>query len=154
MNLNLALFDLDHTLLDGDMNTLWIEYLILHGHLPDPVRQQQLEYMTRYAAEELDIADYLEFHLQLLTQRPLDDWLAVRADFVAAEIVPRISPVARDAVSRHRAQDHRLVIITATNSFLSSAIGELLGVQVVAPRATIKDGHLSGQFEGAPCFRE
>jgi HAD superfamily hydrolase (TIGR01490 family) len=152
--MSLALFDLDHTLLDGDSNTLWLDYLVGHGHLPDAVRQQQVDYLARYAAEKLDIADYLDFHLQLLTQRPLAEWLAVRADFVAVEIVPRISPAAREAVALHRAKNHRLAIITATHSFLSSAIGELFGVPVIAPRAEVRDGYLSGRIEGALCFRE
>ena len=152
--MSLALFDLDHTLLDGDSNTLWLDYLVGHGHLPAAVQKQQTDYMTRYAAEQLDIADYLGFHLQLLTQRPLAEWLVVRADFLAAEIVPRISLAARDAVALHRSKKHRLAIITATHSFLSSAIGELFGVPVIAPRAEVRDGYLSGRIEGALCFRE
>ncbi len=152
--MSLALFDLDHTLLDGDSNTLWLDYLVGHGHLPAAVQKQQADYMARYAAEKLDIADYLGFHLQLLSQRPLAKWLAVRADFMAAEIVPRISPAARDAIALHRTKEHRLAIITATHSFLSSAIGELFGVPVIAPRAEVRDGYLSGRIEGALCFRE
>ncbi|HAL38263.1 MAG TPA: HAD-IB family hydrolase [Polaromonas sp.] len=101
-----------------------------------------------------DIADYLGFHLQLLSPRPLVEWLPVLADFVAAEIVPRISPAARDAVALHRSKEHRLAIITVTHSFLSSAIGELFGVPVIAPRAEVRGGHLSGRIEGALCFRE
>lgn len=152
--MSLALFDLDHTLLDGDSNTLWLDYLVRHGHLPGDVQRQQADYMARYAAQELDIADYLGFHLRLLSARPVTEWLAVRADFVATEIIPRISPAARDAVATHRANDDRLAIITATNSFLSAAIGELFHVSVIAPRAEIRDGHLSGKIKGDLCFRE
>lgn len=152
--MSLALFDLDHTLLDGDSNTLWLDYLVGHGHLPAAVQKQQADYMARYAAEKLDIADYLGFHLQLLTQRPLAEWLPVRADFVAVEIAPRISPAARDAIALHRSKGHRLAIITATHSFLSSAIGGLFGVPVIAPHAEVRDGYLSGRIEGALCFRE
>jgi len=152
--MSLALFDLDHTLLDGDSNTLWLDHLVRHGHLPVDVQRQQADYMARYAAQELDIADYLGFHLQLLSKRPVAEWLAVRADFVATEILPRISPAARDAVAAHRANDDRLAIITATHSFLSSAIGELFHIPVIAPHAEIRDGHLSGQIEGELCFRE
>lgn len=150
----LALFDLDHTLLDGDSNTLWLDFLVRCGHLPDAVRQQQAIYMARYAAEELDIADYLGFHLRWLTQRPLDEWRAARADFVASEIAPRISSAARDAVALHRSEGHRMAIITATHSFLSSAIGDLLDIPVIAPRVEVKDGYLSGRIEGEICFRE
>lgn len=152
--MSLALFDLDHTLLDGDSNTLWLDYLVRHGHLPGEVQLQQADYMARYAAQELDIADYLGFHLQLLSTRPVTEWLAARADFVATEISPRISPAARDAVAAHRANDDRLAIITATNSFLSAAIGELFHVPVIAPHAEVRDGYLSGQIEGELCFRE
>lgn len=152
--MSLALFDLDHTLLDGDSNTLWLDYLVARGHVPPAVRQQQADFMARYAAQELDIAAYLGFHLQLLSGRPLADWLPVRSAFVAAEIVPRISPAARAAVAAHRRQGHRLAIITATHSFLSSAIGALFEMPVIAPQATVRGAYLSGEIDGEPCFRE
>lgn len=152
--MSLALFDLDHTLLDGDSNTLWLEYLVEYGHLPATVLAAQADYMVRYAAEQLDISDYYGFHLGLLGQRPLSDWLPVRATFVASSIAPRISVEALVALAEHRARGDTLAIITATHSFISEAVGELLDVPVIASRAEVRDGVLTGRIDGPICFRE
>lgn len=152
--MSLALFDLDHTLLDGDSNSLWLEYLVACGHLAPAVHARQADYMARYAAQKLDIVAYLEFHLGLLSERPLVEWLPVRNAFVRMEIAPRISQAARATVAGHRQLGHRLAIITATHSFLSSAIGTLLDMPVIAPQPAVIDGFLSGRIEGEVCFRE
>ncbi|MGE0014246.1 MAG: HAD family hydrolase [Azoarcus sp.] len=152
--MSLALFDLDHTLLDGDSNTLWLEYLVDNGHVPATVLAAQADYMARYAAEQLDISDYYGFHLGLLGARPLSDWLPVRKAFVASCIAPRISVEALVALAEHRAQGDTLAIITATHSFLSDAVGELLDVPVIASRAEVRKGALTGRIEGPICFRE
>ena len=152
--LHLALFDLDHTLLDGDSNTLWLDFLIAGRHLPPDTAARQAVYMERYGAGELDIREYLEFHLRLLADRPLAEWLPVRNAFIAERIRPRISSEAREAVARHLAQGHRSVVITATHEFLSSAIAGLFGLPVIAPRGEIIDARLSGRILGPICFRE
>jgi HAD superfamily hydrolase (TIGR01490 family) len=151
---HLALFDLDHTLLDGDSNTLWLEFLVERGHLPESTRQQQHNYMARYAAEQLDIEDYLAFHLRLLMARPLAEWLPLRDAFVAECVAPRIGIAARQTIARHRTLGHRLAIITATHDFLSTAIAQLVDVPVIAPRGELRDGHLTGRIVGLACFRE
>lgn len=151
---HLALFDLDHTLLDGDSNTLWLEFLIERGHLPESARQQQHDYMARYAAEQLDIDDYLAFHLRLLAPRPLAEWLPLREAFVAECIVPRIGGAAHQTVARHRALGHRLAIVTATHDFLAAAIGHILALPVIAPRCELRDDHFTGRLVGPTCFRE
>jgi HAD superfamily hydrolase (TIGR01490 family) len=150
----LALFDLDHTLIDGDSNTLWLDFLVERRRLPASARRLQAEYMAGYAAERLDIVDYLGFHLGLLTSRPLADWAPLRAEFVASRIVPRISAEARDAVAAHRKKNHRLAIVTATHDFLSAAIGDMFDLPVIAPKGEIRDGHLTGKVDGPVCFRE
>ncbi len=151
---HLALFDLDHTLLDGDSNTLWLAFLADRGHLPAEARSRQAGFMADYAAETLDIGDYLAFQLGLLAHRPLADWLPLRAEFLEACIAPRIGEEARAEVEGHRARGHRTAIVTATHSFLADAIGGLFGVPVLAPRAEVRDGRLTGRIDGPVCFRE
>ena len=151
---HLALFDLDHTLLDGDSNTLWLKFLVERGHLPESTRQQQQHYMARYATEQLDIEDYLAFHLRLLAARPLTEWLPLREAFIAERIVPRISVAARQTIARHRALGHRPAIITATHDFLSRAIAAQFDAPVIAPKSEVRDGHFTGRIDGAICFRE
>lgn len=152
--LHLALFDLDHTLLDGDSNTLWLDYLIDRGHLPAGTREAQAAYMERYVAGELDIRDYLGFHLRLLAGRTLPEWLPIRADFVATAILPCISAAARAAVARHRAAGHRAVVVTATHEFLSAPIAGLFDLPVIAPRGEVVAERFSGEIAGVICFRE
>jgi HAD superfamily hydrolase (TIGR01490 family) len=151
---HLALFDLDHTLLDGDSNTLWLEFLAERGHLSPADTRRQADYLQRYVAERLDIVDYLGFHLGLLAGRPLHEWQTIRDEFLGDRIVPRIGAPARRAVATHRAAGHRLAIVTATHDFLSAAIGALLDVPVIAPRGEVRAGRLTGRVEGPICFRE
>lgn len=152
--MNLALFDLDHTLIDGDCNTLWFDYLIEREYLPVEVRVEHAQYMERYAAEKLDSEEYLNYHLQLMKHRPAIQWQPLIADFVSSWIVPRISAQARDRIEAHRARGDRLAIITATHNLLSSPIGTMLNVSVIAPKVQIRDGYLTGQIDGPVCFRE
>lgn len=152
--MHLALFDLDHTLLDGDSNTLWLQFLIANDLVPATVLSQQADYYQRYLAEQLDIADYLRFQLSLLSKRPLAEWLPLRQRFVSEIIVPRIADAAHEAVSRHRRQGDRLAIITATHSFLSEAIAALFDLPLIAPQAEQRAGALTGEITGIICFRE
>lgn len=150
--MNLALFDLDHTLLDGDSNSLWLGYLDIHGLLPAGALERQAEEYARYEAGTLDIEAYLRFQLSLLVGRPVAEWSEWRRRFVAAVIVPRISAAARAAVARHRFGGDRLAIITATHGFLAGGVAGLLELDVIAPRAEVADGDFSGRVAGDICF--
>jgi len=150
----LTLFDLDHTLLDGDTNALWLSYLVERALLPAEVLQQQEDYMARYQAEQLDIREYLTFQLGLLAPISLAAWEPVRHEFVRTVIAPRVSMSAWQAIATHCARGDQMVIMTATHSFLSDLIGEMLGLRVIAPRAVQLDGHLTGHIEGPVCFRD
>lgn len=153
--MNIALFDLDHTLLDGDSNSLWLDYLVAHGQLPAAALARQAEEYARYEAGTLDIAAYLEFHLSLLAARPLAGWLAWRERFVAERVVPRIASAARAAVAEHRARGDRLAIVTATHDFLAAGIAaEFAPIDLLAPRAEIRAGALTGRILGEVCFAE
>jgi len=155
MTMHLALFDLDHTLLDGDSNSLWLEFLVGVGQLPADVLQRQAEEYARYEAGTLDIAAYLEFHLALLAGRQLADWLPWRERFVAEMIVPRISPEAMASVAAHRERGDLLAIVTATHSFLAEGIAELfLPIALVAPRAAIENACLNGRIAGEISYGE
>lgn len=147
-----AVFDLDHTLLDGDTNQLWVDFLIGRGALPVSVRDLQQEYMARYAAQTLDIDAYLVFQLGLLAPQPIAHWLPLRKRFVLECIAPRISTAANEAVSAHLGNGDGVLIITATHSFLSEAIGALFGIEVVAPKAEEAGGMLTGRIVGPVSF--
>lgn len=152
--MTLALFDLDHTLVDGDCSTLWFDYLIEREYLSADVRIKHAEYIELYAAEKMDNAEYLNFHLQLMKHRPVIRWQPLIVDFISSWIVPRISAQAHDRIETHRARGDQLAIITATHNLLSSPIGTLLNVSVIAPKVQIRNGYLTGQIDGPLCFRE
>jgi HAD superfamily hydrolase (TIGR01490 family) len=150
----ITLFDLDHTLLDGDSNSLWIDHLVEHGLAEPELARRQAAHLHDYAAGRLDIHGYLGFQLGLFATRPLSDWQALIDAFIATTIAPRISAAARQAVAAHRAAGDRLAIVTATHHLLSEPIGALFQVPVIAPRAQVENGHASGRIEGPVCFRE
>ena len=119
----LALFDLDHTLLDGDSNSLWLLYLIDRGYLDAEVWASQATYLEQYANEALDIVEHLEFHLGILRTRSLKEWLPIRDAFIAERISPRLPTAAISSVKEHRARGDDTAIITATHSILAQGIG-------------------------------
>lgn len=150
----IALFDLDHTLLDGDTNNLWISYLVEQGHVAADTLARQDAYMVQYGMEQLDIAEYLGFHLSLLSARPLHAWEAIRTGFLQDVILPRISRDGLSVLEAHRRDGHRMAIVTATHSFLSGAIGKAIGMEVIAPEVEVVDGQVTGRILGQPAFRE
>ena len=152
--MKLVLFDLDHTLLDGDSNHLWIEYLMAAGLAGPDAMQRQAEGHARYLAGTLDIVEYIEFQLSLLGKGMVAEWLPRRAQFLSSCVEPRISAAARQAVESHRAAGDCLVIISATHSFLAEGSGALFGLDVLAPPAEVRDGAFTGRIGGEICFAE
>jgi len=150
----LALFDLDHTLLDGDSNSLWMHYLIDRGHLDQSALATQADYLVQYAAETLDIGEYLNFHLSFLRERSLEDWLPLRDAFIAEQIRPRLPEAAIAVVKEHRVRGDRTAIITATHHFLAAGIGDLFQMPVIAPCPRLRDDRVVGVIESTICYRE
>lgn len=150
---DLVLFDLDHTLLDGDSNQLWLGWLVERGEAPAWRLDEQAAHYARYQAGTLDIDAYLAFHLALLAGRPVADWRPVRDAFVAERIAPRVGAPARAAVERHRARGDAIAVVTATHDFLAEGIVALLGAPpLVATRCEVSDGRFTGRVDGSPCF--
>jgi HAD superfamily hydrolase (TIGR01490 family) len=148
----LALFDLDHTLLDGDSNSLWLNELVTHGLVTPALAERQAAHLRDYEAGRLDIVAYLAFQLAVFGTRTLSDWQPVLADFIRTKIAPRISTAARQQVAEHRAAGDTLVIVTATHHLLSTPIGALFELPVVAPRAQVYEDRATGHIEGLVCF--
>ncbi len=154
--MTLALFDLDHTLLDGDSDYLWGEFLCDQGVVDRAAyRAENARYYREYHAGNMDIHEFLQFGLRpLATHEParLYRW---RAAFVAACILPIIPPAARALLDRHRAQGHRLAIVTASNRFITAPIAAELGVAtLLASEPEMLDGRYTGRVTGTPCYRE
>jgi HAD superfamily hydrolase (TIGR01490 family) len=153
--MRLVLFDLDHTLLDGDSNQLWLGWLVARGLAPAERLGQQAAFYARYESGGLDIDAYLAFHLSLLADRPLADWVPLRRDWVGEVIEPRLAPAGRAAVQAHRVAGDRLAVVTATHGWLVDGIVAALGgPTVLASEPELSDGRITGRLVGAPCFAD
>lgn len=154
MSERLVLFDLDNTLLAGDSDFEWAQFLIEQGVLDREVYEARNQtFFDQYRAGTLDIYEFLNFQLKPLSRHPravLDEW---HRRFMTGRILPMIRSSARALVAKHRS-DVR-VVITATNSFVTAPIAREFGVEhLIATEPETRDGEFTGSVSGIPCFRE
>lgn len=154
--MTLAIFDLDNTLLNGDSDHAWGEFLVAKGIVDANVYKQANDrFFEQYNNGGLNIHDYLEFALQPLANNDkaqLDSW---HEEFMLEYIQPMLQQKAADLLQKHRDKGHFLLIITATNLFVTGPIATLLGVDaILASEAEFKDGQYTGKVNGTPCFQE
>ncbi len=152
--MNLALFDLDNTLLSGDSDFEWAQFLIEQRVLDREVYEARNEaFYEQYKQGTLDIHEFLDFQLKPLSRHPrrvLDDW---HRQFMLQKILPLVRPRAKELIARHRAD--LCVIVTATNSFVTAPIAREFGVDnLIATEPAHVGGEFTGAVAGAPCFRE
>ena len=150
----LALFDLDNTLINGDSDHGWGVFLGQIG-VVDPVEQEtkQEYYYQQYIQGVLDINEFLDFQLAVLAQHPLEKLIEWRTQYVEEIIAPMISNGKADLLEPHREKGDELVIVTATNDFITRAIADRLAVDnLIATTAEIVDGHYTGRATNTPCF--
>jgi HAD superfamily hydrolase (TIGR01490 family) len=150
----LALFDLDHTLLAGDSDYEWAQFLIDKELLDRATYEaRNLAFYEQYRAGTLDIHEFLDFQLGPLARHPrrvLETW---HAEFMERRVRPMIRDSARALLARH-AGDLR-VVVTATNSFVTAPIARELGVEhLIATEPEQRDGEYTGGVAGTPAFRE
>lgn len=152
--MKLALFDLDNTLLAGDSDFEWAQFLIEKGVLDREVYEARNQHFyDQYKAGTLDIHEFLDFQLKPLARHAravLDAW---HQDFMARKILPIIRDSARELVERHRG-DLRAVV-TATNSFVTAPIAREFGIEhLIATEPEQSAGEFTGRVTETPCFRE
>jgi HAD superfamily hydrolase (TIGR01490 family) len=154
--MRLALFDLDNTLLAGDSDYEWGQFLIDHGVLARAAYEAQNQtYYEQYAAGTLDIHEYLGFALRPLAEHEPEELERWHADFMRERILPMISSAARDLVRKHLGAGDLCAIVTATNSFVTAPIARAFGVpHLVATEPESRNGRFNGRIAGTPCFRE
>jgi len=152
--MRLALFDLDHTLLSGDSDVLWCDYLIGRGLLDPSWRQRCERVAERYVAGTTAPQEYCDFHASLLAGRGVDLLLPLRRDFLDREILPRIPDDARALLRKHRDSGDRLVLTTATNRVVSEFTAQSLGVDDYLPtEVEVVGGRYTGRTLGTPNLR-
>lgn len=154
--MQIAIFDLDNTLLAGDSDYLWGRFLVEQGRVDAQAyeRQNQVFY-EQYLAGTLDIYAFAAFSLAPLAAYPMDTLRQWRRQFLREKIEPLVAPLAPALLERHRAEGDHLLITTATNRFITEPIAELLGVDtLIATDPEIVDGRYTGRLTGIPNFRE
>ncbi|MFA5370840.1 MAG: HAD family hydrolase [Sideroxydans sp.] len=154
--MNLALFDLDNTLLSGDSDFEWSQFLLERGVLDRELFEaKNLAFYKQYEAGTLDIHEFLDFQLKPLSRharRVLDGW---HKEFMQRKVQPMMGDKARALVAYHQQAGDVCVIITATNSFITAPIARAFGIEhLIATEPEEKDGEFTGRVAGIPSFRE
>ncbi|AXT45443.1 MULTISPECIES: HAD family hydrolase [Chromobacterium] len=154
---NLALFDLDHTLIAGDSDFEWPRFLIQRGILEQAHYDERNNYFyQQYQQGTLDIHEYLAFALEPLKRFSRAELDALHADYLEQHIKPIITRKARDLLAAHAAQGDEIIIITATNRFITGPIARELGVEhlIAIELEEEEDGRFTGRVSGVPSFQE
>ena len=154
--MNLALFDLDNTLLAGDSDFEWAQFLIGKGVLDRELHEaKNVEFYEQYKAGTLDIHEFLDFQLKPLSRHPRSQLDAWHADFMVGRILPIVTEKGRQLVRQHLDDGALVAIVTATNSFVTAPIAREFGIaHLVATEPEQSGGAFTGSVQGIPCFRE
>jgi HAD superfamily hydrolase (TIGR01490 family) len=154
--MRLTLFDLDNTLITHDSDYLWGQYLVKHK-IVDPVQYEEKnrQFFEDYEKGTLNIDSYLKFALKPLSEHPVQQLYEWRANFVQSCIEPIIARGAKALIEQHRARGDTLMIISATNLFITQPIADLLNIpNILATQPEIVDGRYTGNYLGIPTFQQ
>jgi HAD superfamily hydrolase (TIGR01490 family) len=152
----LALFDLDNTLLSGDSDYEWAQFLIERGELERSAYEAKNEdFFRQYKSGRLDIHEFLEFQLAPLARYPREQLDAWHGEFMQSKVRPMIRRKGRDLVRRHLDDGHLCAVVTSTNSFITAPIAREFGVDhLLATELELDNGRFTGRPSGTPCFRQ
>ena len=154
--MRLVLFDLDNTLLGGDSDFEWAQFLIEQGVLDREVYEaKNQQFYDQYKAGTLDIHAFLDFQLKPLSRHPRTQLDAWHTQYMRQKIKPIILPKAIELVARHAVDADLMAIITATNSFVTLPIAKEFGIEhLIGTDPEQVNGQFTGKVIGVPSFRE
>ena len=154
--MRLAIFDLDHTLLPFDSDKSWNQFLIEAGVVDASYYQERNDqFYQDYLNESLDIRAYQRFATEVLRTHPLEQVIALRADYLAQIIIPGLLPKALACIADYRRKGFFTLIISATNEFIVEPIAILHGVDhFLGCRLEFIDGRYTGEMVGVPTYRD
>jgi len=153
--LPLTIFDLDHTLITGDSDYLWGQYLVDQG-LVDAHQYEEKNrlFFEDYEQGNLDIDSYLRFSLEPLSRYPIKKLYQWRQHFIENIIRPLIAKGTHSLLKKHRKKGDTLIIISATNLFITLPIAELLNIDnILGTEPEIKNNRYTGNYLGAPTYK-
>lgn len=151
----LALFDLDNTLLDGDSDYEWGQFLVRKGLVDGPsYTAKNLEFYEQYKAGTLNIYDFARFSLTPISKLDDEALNTLHQEYMASVIRPKMTPKAVDLVNQHRAQGHTLMVITATNSVVTRPIAQAFGIEhLIATEPKRVNGRYTTEIDGIASFQ-
>jgi len=151
----LAIFDLDNTLIAGDSDHAWGEFMVAEGMVdPDAYKRANDQFYADYERGELDLEAYLNFSLEPLTRYTLEQLSSLHNKFLRQVVEPMMLPQAKALLEQHRGNGDYLLIITSTNGFITKPIAKALKVDdILATDAEIIDDRYTGKMTGIPCFQ-
>ncbi|SHE19545.1 HAD family hydrolase [methanotrophic endosymbiont of Bathymodiolus puteoserpentis (Logatchev)] len=154
--MSLAIFDLDNTLLADDSDYLWGQFLVDQGIVDSSYYEQENDrFYKEYKEGNLDIYEFLKFSLKPLADNPLQDLLKWRSQFIEEVIRPILLKPAQELINKHQQQGDILLVITATNKFVTEPIVELYGINhLLATTPEFLGERYTGNVAGTPCFQE
>lgn len=154
--MTLAIFDLDNTLIGGDSDYLWGCFVCEQGLVDgDEFAARNEQFYADYQAGKLDIRAYLRFALSPLVGQAPETLAAWHRKFMATKIEPIMLPKAAALIESHRKRGHELLIVTATNHFITRPIADTLGIaELLACEAEMVDGRYTGEPAGVPSYHE
>ena len=156
MSQRLALFDLDNTLLSGDSDHAWGEFLIHRGLVDEKThRDKNNLFYEDYLNESLDIEAYVSFTIEPIKELSKEQRDRLHEDFMAFSINSIILPKAKQLVLEHKSKGDLCIMVTATNSFITKPIADIFQVDyLLATELEVEGGLLTGRVSGVPCYQE
>ena len=154
--MSLAMFDLDNTLIGGDSDYLWGEFLCEKGIIEDTASFQKMNeyFYQQYEVGKLDIYAWAEFSFKVLTEYSIDELNDLRQNFIHQKIEPIFLDKAQSCINQHKENGDTVLVITASNTFITAPIAEMYGItHLLATEPEFKDGRFTGKVSGVPCFQ-
>jgi HAD superfamily hydrolase (TIGR01490 family) len=154
--MSLAIFDLDNTLISDDSDHLWGQFLV-EKKLVDSEHYDRVntQFYRDYCQGNLDIDQYLTFALSFLAEHPLEKLHQWREQFINEKIRPLVLPAAQALVKKHHDRGDTLIVITATNRFVTEPIVKLFGItNMLATEPELIDGRYTGRYVNEPCYQQ
>ncbi|MEF3075735.1 MULTISPECIES: HAD family hydrolase [unclassified Methylobacter] len=154
--MSLAIFDLDNTLIADDSDYLWGQFLVEQGIVDkDQYASANAKFYDDYKQGTLDIRAFLRFSLRPLADNHPEQLYRWRAQFIEEIIRPLLLKSAQELIAKHRDRGDTLLVITATNRFVTEPIVKLYGIDnLLATTPSFTEGRYTGDFDGIPCFQE
>ena len=154
--MTLALFDLDNTLIAGDSDHAWGQFVVEKGLVDESAfALKNDQFYADYEQGVLDASAYLRFALEPLSRYSMEELSSFHGEFMVSYIASMWLVAADKLITKHRNQGHRLVVITSTNRFVVEPIVQQLGIdEIICSEPEICEGRYTGNFVEEPCFRE